>query len=51
MSTHRRDLLAPLLLLVLLFLAPACGLVTGGGSVGGASPPSGSPSVSFIDVG
>ena len=31
MSTHRRDPLAPLLLLVLPFLAPACGLVTGGG--------------------
>ena len=48
----RERLLAPLLLLVLLFLAPACGPLYGGGSVGGASPPpSGSLSVSFIDVG
>jgi competence protein ComEC len=40
-----------LLLLLLLVLAPACGLVPGA-DVGGASPPpAGSLSVSFIDVG
>jgi competence protein ComEC len=43
--------LAPLLLCLLL-LAPACALIPGEGSLGGASPPpSGSLSVSFIDVG
>jgi competence protein ComEC len=47
-----RSSLAPLLLLSLLLLAPACALVPGEGSLGGASPPpSGSLSVSFIDVG
>jgi competence protein ComEC len=47
----RRGLLAALLL-CLVHLVPACGLLPGGGSLGGASPPpSGSLSVSFIDVG
>jgi competence protein ComEC len=46
-----RSPLAPLLLLLLLF-ACACALIPGEGSLGGASPPpSGSLSVSFIDVG
>jgi competence protein ComEC len=37
---------------VLVLLACACGLIPGEGSLGGASlPPSGSLSVSFIDVG
>jgi competence protein ComEC len=45
-----RGLLATLLLPVLLLLASACGPLPGG--TGGASPPpSGSLSVSFIDVG
>ncbi len=44
-----RSSLAPLLLLL---LAPACALVPVEGSLGGASPPpSGSLSISFIDVG
>ncbi len=47
----RRSLLAPLLLPFLLLLACACAFVPGEGSLGGASPPSGSLSVSFIDVG
>jgi competence protein ComEC len=47
----RRSLLAPLLPFLLL-LACACALVPGEVSFGGASPPpSGSLSVSFIDVG
>jgi competence protein ComEC len=47
----RRGLLAPLLL-ALILLSPACGLVPGERALGGASPPpSGSLSVSFIDVG
>ena len=38
--------------LLLVLLVPACGLIPGEGSLGGASPPpSGSLSVSFIDVG
>jgi competence protein ComEC len=44
----RRILLAPLLSLLLL-LACACGLVPNG--TGGASPPAGSLSASFIEVG
>ena len=41
-----------LLVLPLLLLTPACALISGEGAVGGASPPpSGSLSVSFIDVG
>ena len=45
------SLLAPLLL-VLILLASACGSLLGQGSLGGASPPpSGSLSISFIDVG
>jgi competence protein ComEC len=45
------SLLAPLLL-ALILLSPACGLVPGRGSLGStAPPPSGSLSVSFIDVG
>jgi competence protein ComEC len=49
----RRSSLAPLLLLSLLLLASACALIPGDeGSLGGPSPPpSGSLSVSFIDVG
>jgi competence protein ComEC len=44
-----RGILAALLLVL---LSPACGLITGEGFLGGASPPpSGSLSVSFIDVG
>jgi competence protein ComEC len=47
-----RSSLAPPLLLSLLLLAPACALIPGEGSRGGASPPpSGSLSISFIDVG
>jgi competence protein ComEC len=48
----RAHLLAPLLL-ALSLLSPACGLLPGEGSPGGgaAPPPSGSLSVSFIDVG
>jgi competence protein ComEC len=48
----RAHLLAPLLL-ALSLLSPACGLLPGEGSSGGgaAPPPSGSLSVSFIDVG
>jgi competence protein ComEC len=43
---------APLLLLLLLALAAACGPLPGEGPLGGAPPPpSGSLSVSFIDVG
>ena len=46
-----RSLLASLFL-PLVLLVCACGLVPGEGSLGGASPPpSGSLSVSFIDVG
>jgi competence protein ComEC len=46
------SLLAPLLL-ALILLSPACGLVPGEGTPGGgaAPPPSGSLSISFIDVG
>jgi competence protein ComEC len=46
------SLLAPLLL-ALILLSPACGLVPAEGTPGGgaAPPPSGSLSVSFIDVG
>jgi competence protein ComEC len=41
-----------MMLLFLLALVSACGPLPGGGSLGGASPPpSGSLSVSFIDVG
>ena len=49
----RRGLLAPLLLPFLLLLACACALVPSEGSLdgGGEAPPSGSLSVSFIDVG
>ena len=49
-----RGLLVPLLLLVLVLLAPGCEeleLLTGGSRGGPAPPPSGSLSVSFIDVG
>jgi competence protein ComEC len=47
----RRGLLVTLLP-VLLLLASACGFLPGQGPLGGASPPpSGSLSVSFIDVG
>src|ERR671912_1855690 len=49
----RKYLLAPLLL-VLMLLAPACAeleLLTGGARGGPGPPPSGSLSVSFIDVG
>src|SRR5215210_194507 len=50
-AVSRKDLLAPLVL-ALILLAPACGAAFGQGSLGGASPPpSGSLSVSFIDVG
>jgi competence protein ComEC len=50
MLAHR-SLIAPLLPFLVL-LAWACTLVPGEGSLGGASPPpSGSLSVSFIDVG
>jgi competence protein ComEC len=48
------DLLAPLLLLALSLLAPACAeleLLTEGSGGGPGLPPSGSLSVSFIDVG
>ena len=46
------NLLAPLLLSLLILLAPACALTSTEGSRGGASPPpSGSLSISFIDVG
>ena len=46
------SLLTPLLL-ALIVLSPACGLLPGEGPPGGgaAPPPSGSLSVSFIDVG
>jgi hypothetical protein len=52
----RKGTLAPLLLLLLLFffllLAPACSPLLGDAALGGPSPPpSGSLSVSFIDVG
>jgi competence protein ComEC len=47
-----RSSLAPPLLLSLLLLAPACALIPGEGSRSGeAPPPSGSLSISFIDVG
>jgi competence protein ComEC len=47
----RRHLLVPLLL-ALSLLTSACGSILGGESLGGASPPpSGSLSISFIDVG
>ncbi len=47
----RAHLLAPLVLFLIL-LVSACGLLAGEGAPGGASPPpSGSLSVSFIDVG
>lgn len=48
------SLLAPLLLLVLILLSPACAeldLLTDGSGGGPGPPPSGSLSVSFIDVG
>ena len=48
-----KNLLAPLLL-VLILLSPACAeleLLTGGSRGGPGPPPSGSLSVSFIDVG
>ena len=45
-----RHLLAPLVLLVIV-LAPACGLLEGEALGGPSPPPSGSLSVSFIDVG
>jgi competence protein ComEC len=51
-SAARAHLLASLLLTGLSLLCSACGLVPEGPSLGGASvPPSGSLSVSFIDVG
>ena len=52
-TASRPHLLASLLLLLALsLLCSACGLITGNRSLGGASaPPSGSLSVSFIDVG
>ena len=53
-SASRPHFLAALLLLVglTLLLCSACTLITGNGSLGGTSlPPSGSLSVSFIDVG
>ena len=53
-SAARAHLLTALLLVVvaLTLLCSACALITGKGSIGGASvPPSGSLSVSFIDVG
>jgi len=48
--TSRRSLLAPLLLLLVL-LVPACSLVGEDARGGPAPPPSGSLSISFIDVG
>jgi beta-lactamase superfamily II metal-dependent hydrolase len=51
-TASRAHLLASLLLLALTLLCSACTLITGNGSLGGTSPPpSGSLSVSFIDVG
>jgi competence protein ComEC len=52
-ASRAYDLLAALLLVALIsLLCSACGLVPEGPSLGGASPPpSGSLSVSFIDVG
>ncbi len=48
----RRSFLAPLLLVLIMVLPLACDLVGGDSLVGGPSPPpSGSLSVSFIDVG
>jgi competence protein ComEC len=49
-----RSLFAPLLLVALVLLAPACAeleLLTDGSGGGPGPPPSGSLSVSFIDVG
>ena len=48
-----RSLLAPLLLPILVLFACACSLMPGEGTLGGgvSPPPSGSLSVSFIDVG
>lgn len=47
-----RRLFPPLVLLALVLIGPGCGQLLSGGSLGGASPPpSGSLSVSFIDVG
>jgi competence protein ComEC len=51
-STASRVHLLAALLVALTLLCSACTLITGKGSLGGASaPPSGSLSVSFIDVG
>jgi competence protein ComEC len=51
-TASRAHLLASLLLLALTLQCSACTLITGNGSLGGTSPPpSGSLSVSFIDVG
>lgn len=47
----RKGIPAPLLLVLLLLLAPACSLLGGAAAGGPSLPPSGSLSVSFIDVG
>ncbi len=50
-AASSKSALAPLVVIVLL-LVPACGLISGEGSLGGPSPPpSDSLSISFIDVG
>jgi competence protein ComEC len=50
-AVSRRSLLATALLLFLILLSSGCGLVSGENLGGASPPPSGSLSVSFIDVG